>query len=180
VGLSFDVLSVEIDETPLRDEDAVAAARRLATEKARAASRAIAPARRPVLAADTVVTIEGRLLGKPAGPAEARSMLARLSGRWHRVVTGVALHAPGEERVDHASTAVLFAALEEDEIARYVASPEPYDKAGGYALQGAGGWFVREVRGSVSNVIGLPLDTVRVLFRDAGLAGPALGASRSR
>ncbi len=174
-GFTVEVLPVHLDESPRDGEDGTALALRLACAKA-AAGAALRPGR-VVLGADTVVLADGVALGKPADRDEARRMLETLSGRWHRVVTGVAVvAADGTLRRAAAGTEVRFADLSAEEIARYVAGPEPYDKAGGYALQGAAGWFVEEVRGSVSNVVGLPLEKVRPLLAKAGWPLPALGA----
>jgi septum formation protein len=132
---------------------------------------------RAVLAADTLVRVDGELLGKPADPADARRMLALLSGRWHEVLTGVVLvHGAGErgERIGH--TRVRLAKLTDAEIERYVAGAEPYDKAGAYGIQSRGGWFIREIEGSFSNVTGLPLEQVRDLLAEAGLPLPDLDA----
>lgn len=173
LGLAVEVLPVDVDERPLPGESADVTSLRLAHAKA-AAARAVA-AGRPILAADTIVLLDDVLLGKPRDAAEARSMLRQLSGRWHEVLTGVALSLPdGRVFEALARTAVRFAALDEEEIARYTAGREPYDKAGGYALQGTAAWFIEELRGSVTNVVGLPLEAVRRLFREAGLPLPPL------
>lgn len=172
VGLAFDVAPAGIDERVAEGERAAVAAVRLAEQKARHAA-ARHPGR-PVLGADTVVDAGGELLGKPADADEARAMLRALSGRWHEVVTGIALVVPGAGAATScAVTRVKFAELSDDEIERYVRGGEPFGKAGAYAIQGAGGWFVEEIRGSASNVIGLPLDRVRLLLRTAGIR-PAL------
>jgi septum formation protein len=171
-----EVLAVDIDERPLPGEEASATALRLAHAKALAACSAAGD--RPVLAADTIVVVDGVALGKPRDAEDARSMLRRLSGRWHDVVTGVALALPtGRVLEALARTEVRFATLDAEEIARYVAGTEPYDKAGGYALQGTAAWFIEEVRGSVTNVVGLPLEEVRRLFREAALPLPPLRAA---
>ncbi len=174
VGFDPLVLPAKIDETPLAGEAPGAYVTRLARAKA----GAVAPGARglPVLAADTAVVLGKTILGKPGGKDEAREMLRALSGRWHEVLTGVALVLPGG-RVLHglARTEVRFAELDPREIEAYLAGDEPWDKAGAYAIQGAAGWFVPEVRGSVSNVIGLPLGLVRDLWTRAGLPSPALG-----
>jgi len=131
----------------------------------------------PVLAADTMVVLDGDLLGKPADRGDAVRMLRLLSGRWHDVFTGVVLVPPegrALERVGH--TRVRLADLRDAEIARYVDGPEPYDKAGAYGIQATAGWFVAEVAGSPSNVMGLPLEVVRDLVAEAGLPIPELGA----
>jgi septum formation protein len=173
VGLPIRVHAVDVDESPREGEPARDLAVRLAVAKAEAVAARFPG--RPVLGADTVVVTDGKALGKPGSVDEARSMLRLLSGRWHEVVTGVALVLPGGTTlVDHAVTRVRFASLEAWEIDAYAAGAEPHDKAGAYALQGAAGWFIEEVRGSVSNVVGLPLEKVRALFRAAGLDGPSL------
>jgi septum formation protein len=173
LGLSVEVLAVNVDERPLPGEEAAVTALRLAHAKALAARGAADG--RPVLAADTIVLVDDALLGKPRDADEARAMLRRLSGCWHEVLTGVALALPDGRVLEAlARTAVRFAALDDEEIERYTAGSEPYDKAGGYALQGTAAWFVEEVRGSVTNVVGLPLEEIRRLFREAGLPLPPL------
>jgi len=108
------------------------------------------------------------VLGKPVDDAEAVAMLTRLSGRAHDVVTGVALAWPGHDRVVVERTRVWFAPISDDEIYRYVATGEPRDKAGAYAIQGMASRFVQRIDGSYSNVVGLPMATVLQLLRDAG------------
>jgi septum formation protein len=131
---------------------------------------------RAILAADTLVRVDGQLLGKPNDSADARRMLGLLSGRWHDVLTGVVLVADGVVRERMAHTRVLFVDSTPAEIDRYVAGPEPYDKAGAYGIQAVAGWFIAEIRGSPSNVMGLPLAEVRELLAEAGLPLPALGS----
>ena len=124
----------------------------------------------PVLAADTLVCAQDEVLGKPADAPDAQRMLRRLSGDWHEVHTGVCLHLPDGrwlERVE--TTRVKFCALSQEQIARYVQTGEPMDKAGAYAIQERAGAFVERIEGSPSNVIGLPLCTVDQLLREAGL-----------
>jgi septum formation protein len=170
------VRPAHVDESLRPDEDPVAHARRLASAKARAVSSTDEPA--VVLASDTVVSVDGVVYGKPRDEAHARGMLATLSGRWHRVVTAVAAvdtRAGLCELCEHATTDVRFAELTDEEIEAYASSGEPMDKAGAYAIQGAAGWFVEEVRGSVTNVIGLPLEIVRRVFRAFQLPAPPMG-----
>jgi len=158
-----------VDETPLARETPRACALRLATLKARAA----APGPGEVaLAADTVVALGTRMLGKPADAAEAARFLALLSGRRHRVVTAVAVAVPGEAgaRSRAVETVVRFRRLEPAEIAAYVAGGEWRGKAGGYAIQGAAGAFVPWIRGSYGAVVGLPLAETLHLLRAAGAA----------
>lgn len=169
IGVEFDLLPVEIDEQLLPGEATEQAAVRLAREKATRAARQIAGAA-IVLGADTQVEIDGRQLGKPADEQEARQMLRQLSGRVHRVVTGIAaLRWPeGAWRTAVETTQVHFAALSEAEIAAYVASGEPWDKAGGYAIQGRAGCFVKRIEGCYFNVVGLPLYRTVELLRELG------------
>lgn len=117
-----------------------------------------------VVGADTVVVLDGEALGKPAGAADAGAMLRRLSGRAHRVVTGVAVRRAGAVRSAHASTLVTFRELTEREIRDYVATGEPLDKAGAYAWQGGAGAFVTALDGDADTVVGLPLRVLRVLL----------------
>jgi septum formation protein len=174
IGLPFEAVPPEIDETIDDAGDAGALVVALAAGKAEAVA-----SRRPgrhVIAADTLVRVEGRMLGKPSDPEEAVEMLRTLAGRWHEVLTGVVLlRADGWRDRRLSCTEVRFAGLSEEEIRRYAAGPEAFDKAGGYGIQGAAGWFVTEIRGSLSNVIGLPLEAVRDLLIAAGLPFPSLG-----
>jgi nucleoside triphosphate pyrophosphatase len=125
-----------------------------------------------VLGADTIVVIDGEALGKPSGRAEAAAMLRRLRGRAHEVMTGVAVIdvATGGEATETVSSRVTMRAYSEAEIAEYVASDEPLDKAGAYAIQGAGGALVAGLEGSRSNVVGLPLGATAALLRRFGAA----------
>ena len=124
---------------------------------------------RTVLAADTLVCVENEVLGKPVDEAGAARMIRLLSGRSHWVYTGVCLLLPdGTVQEEVCGTKVCFAELDEDEILRYAASGEPLDKAGAYAVQGRAGAFVRSIHGSPTNVIGLPLETVARMLREAG------------
>lgn len=126
-----------------------------------------AAANRVVIAADTVVVVDGLILGKPASPSDATRMLRLLSGRRHEVVTAVAVAAPGRaRRLGVETTTVEFARLGDDDIAWYVASGEPFDKAGGYAVQGLAARFVTRVEGSYSNVVGLPIARVHAMLQE--------------
>jgi septum formation protein len=157
-GISFTVLSSAVDETPLPGETASDLVRRIAAGKAElVAARAIGPA--IVIAADTVVSLEGAILGKPRTSDDARQMLERLSGRTHSVITGVSLiRLPDVERREFTEmTQVHFSALSNDEIVRYLSSGEPFDKAGSYAIQGVAGRFIPRIDGCYFNVVGLPL-----------------------
>jgi septum formation protein len=162
-GVSFEVRAVEIDEIPLDGEAAGDFVVRVAADKAKACA---APMDVVVLAADTVVVIDGRILGKPADDADAARMLRLLSGRGHDVLTGVAVRRGGAVAVAVESTAVTFAPLSAADVAWYVASGEPMDKAGAYAIQGLASRFVERVAGSYSNVVGLPIARVCRMLAD--------------
>jgi len=165
----FDVKPSDTDESRRPGEDALTFAARVAREKALAVA-ARNPGR-PVLAADTIVIVDGEPLGKPRDRTHAAAMLASLSGRAHEVATAfVLLDARGtvaQARVVRSE--VVFRRLDRDDIQRYVATSEPLDKAGAYAIQGKAAGFVSSLRGSLTNVIGLPMDEVRDALRRAGL-----------
>jgi len=157
-GISFTVLSSAVDETPLPGETASDLVRRMAAGKAElVAARAVGPA--IVIAADTVVALDGTVMGKPRTSEDARQMLEKLSGRTHSVITGVALvRLPDIERREFTEiTQVHFTALSDEEIVKYLSSGEPFDKAGSYAIQGVAGRFIPRIDGCYFNVVGLPL-----------------------
>jgi septum formation protein len=156
-GIPFVVRPVEVDETPLAGESPRVYVERLALAKALAAP---AGPRETVLAADTTVTIDGSVLGKPVDAADARRMLALLSGKRHDVLTGICLRKGDSPILDCASTAVWFQALSDEEIEAYVASGEPDGKAGAYAIQGLASKFVERIEGCYFNVMGLPVSLV--------------------
>ncbi len=166
-GLPFEIDPVEIDERPLAGEAPDACVRRLAAEKA-----ALVAGRHPgnaVLGADTVVVVDGLMLGKPEDDGDAARMLARLAGTLHEVITGVALHLDGRRTSTVERTIVEFHSMSAEEIAWYVASGEPRDKAGAYAVQGLASRFVARIDGSYSNVVGLPVARVYQLLKSAGV-----------
>lgn len=168
LGVSFEVVVSGVDETMPPGEDPAASALRLA--RAKAASVAAQGRGLPVLAADTLVACDGLVLGKPEDADDAARMLRALSGRTHEVVSGVCVVAGGAVHADVARTSVTFDDLTDGEIARYVATGEPLDKAGAYHIDGQGALFIRAIAGSPSNVAGLPVTLVRRLLREAGLA----------
>jgi septum formation protein len=168
-GFSFVVVSSAVDETPIPGESPSDHVQRLANAKAElAAARAVGPA--IVLAADTVVTLEGRIFGKPRSTDDARHMLENLSGRTHAVLTGVTLiRLPDAERRSFVeSTLVHFAQLPDEEITRYLATEEPRDKAGAYAIQGRAGRYIPRIEGDYFNVVGLPVAHVAQALADLG------------
>jgi len=157
-GFSFAVLSSAVDETPVPGESPQGLVQRLADAKADLVSaRAVGPA--IVVAADTEVVLDGHVLGKPRTSEDARRMLRKLSGRTHSVITGVTLiRLPDAERRRFVETTqVHFAAIPEEEITRYLATGEPFDKAGSYAIQGRAGRYVPRIEGCYFNIVGLPL-----------------------
>lgn len=165
------VQPADVDETPREGEDPVLYAQRLAAAKAEAVA-ASSPGHW-VLAADTVVDVDGLILGKPRDAAEARSMLIRLAGRSHRVTTAFAIRGPGDGHDRAVTTEVIMRSVGEAEVDDYVAAGEWRGKAGGYAVQGMAAAMVTEVRGSVTNVIGLPLAEVLVALRGVGAVEPS-------
>lgn len=169
--------AADVDETPRAGEAPAAYVLRVARAKAAAGLRALAAggfAALPVLTADTTVVIDGEILGKPDGVAQAREMLARLSGRTHEVLTAVALAGAAGLADRISASSVEFRGIDEAEIARYVASGEPCDKAGAYAIQGRAAVFVRSIRGSYSGIMGLPLFETAELLGRLGI-GPEPG-----
>lgn len=169
LGLTFLVDPADVDESTQPRESPRTYVTRLAQEKAQAVSR-----RHPgsvVLGADTTVALDGRVLGKPRDGGEAEKMLSRLAGRTHRVLTAVATAGP-RLAVRAVETRVTFAASPPEALAFYAHSGEPLDKAGGYALQGLGGFLVERISGSHSNVIGLPLVETLSLLQAAGVRLP--------
>ena len=165
-GIPFDVSPVDVDEDFWPGEKPEEAVARLAEAKA-----AVGAATHPdavVLGADTTVVIGGEPLAKPADPADAARMLRLLSGRTHEVLTGVCLFYRGRRLLHVEPTRVRMAQLAESEIAWYVSTGEPFDKAGGYAVQGLGSRFIEGIDGSYSNVVGLPISRVYGLLKELG------------
>jgi septum formation protein len=161
-GIPFTVRTADVDETPRDHEKPEDYVRRLAEEKA----LAVKPdGNEAVLGADTTVVIDGEILAKPADAGDARRMLGLLSGRRHEVLTGIALRRGNEVVRDWAATAVWFAVMSELEIVEYVASGEPMDKAGGYAIQGLASKFIEKIEGCYFNVVGLPVSLVYRLLK---------------
>jgi septum formation protein len=187
-GFIFTVHPAHIPEDPLPNEDPIALVTRLAREKAQAVFTELSykssgapgpshlgtwestnpnlPSTTPliVLAADTTVTLDNQILGKPSGPADAARMLRLLSGRTHQVITGVALLTATSSQVASESTSVTFRALTEQEIAGYIATGEPLDKAGAYAIQGRAARWIPRIEGDYFNVVGLPIALVSTLL----------------
>ncbi|PYX86770.1 MAG: septum formation inhibitor Maf [Acidobacteria bacterium] len=165
-GIEFVVHPTDIAEIPEPGETPDACAERLAREKASAIAH-LYPGRL-ILGADTIVVVDGEMLGKPADAADAARMLRLLSGQQHEVITGVCLIGPGFQDVSSETTAVEFSELTEAEIAFYVSSREPMDKAGAYAIQGIASRWIPRIKGDYSNVVGLPVALVYKLLRSRG------------
>lgn len=182
LGYQFEVVTPATEEQPLPGETAMDYVRRNARDKARDVAGRTAPDA-VVIAADTVVVLRGHIMEKPGTAAEARDMLRRLSGQVHQVITGFCVRGPAAagapaERVAAVSTDVEFKELADGEIDAYVHSGEPMDKAGAYAIQGRAAYMIRQIRGSYTNVVGLPLtELVEILADEFGVRptfhGPA-------
>ncbi len=168
LGLAFTIRPADLDETPLPNEQPGPYVLRLARAKA----AAVVQPGEIALAADTVVVLDGELLGKPTDAQDAERMLAKIAGREHQVYTGVALHHAAEPALREVSSLTLskvrMAPLDAETIRWYVSTGEPMDKAGSYAVQGLGALFVESIDGNYTNVVGLPLPAVRRLFGELG------------
>lgn len=163
IGVDFTVITADIDETPLPGEDHRTYTLRLAEEKARAVLL-----KHPdsiVIGADTTVTSNGELLGKPRDTADAERMLALLQGNTHEVTTSIAVLTTEKTLTAAETTRVTFAAITPEQIARYIASGEPMDKAGAYAIQGIAAQWIPRIEGDYFNVVGLPLAALSSLLR---------------
>jgi len=165
LGRPFEVVAVDVDEAPRHGEAPEALVERLARTKAAAAAQQVGP-RAVVVAADTVVVVDDRVVGKPADADGARAGVAALAGRSHRVITGVAVRRDDVEECAVETTVVWFRSMTAGEIAAYVATGEGRDKAGAYGIQGIGGRFVERIEGSYHNVVGLPLTSVERLLAE--------------
>lgn len=181
IGVEFEVLLLreavprgpDVTELVLPGEAAADYVRRVTQEKAQCAAQILQQRRLPsraVLAADTTVVLDGQILGKPANRQLAEQMLAMLAGRSHQVLTSVALHAHGQLWQTTQTSEVQFAELSAAQIAQYCATGEPYDKAGGYGIQGQAAAFIAHMHGSYSGIMGLPLYETVQLLQQAGIA----------
>ena len=172
-GFEFRVMPADVDESVQAGESPRVYVERLATAKANAAAARLNNTQQDaaiIVAADTTVALEDEILGKPESADDARRMLRRLSGRWHQVLTGMAVATTGgaaahREHVIVEETRVQFASVSEKEIEDYIATGEPFDKAGAYAIQGIGGKFIPRVEGCYFNVMGLPLARLYEILR---------------
>ncbi len=172
IGIQFNTVVADIDETAQPGESAQALALRLSREKALKAQAMLAKPRSEhwILAADTLISVDDQILGKPQSQAECQSMLRQLSGRSHDVISAIALSQPDGGELSQAlcRSEVRFRSLTDSEIADYCASSEPMDKAGSYAIQGRAAMFIENLNGSYSAVMGLPLFETAQLLQQSG------------
>lgn len=167
MGLTFTVEPSDVQETPPRHDTVAKNVMELAQQKAQAVFCHHPDA--CVIGADTVVDLDGLVLGKPHTPEKAKAFLTRMQGRTHTVYTGVAVLTPGRTDLRYAKTEVTFMPMTEQEIDWYVSTGEPLDKAGAYGVQGPASVFVKEIKGNYFNVIGLPVPLVYKMLKDAGV-----------
>lgn len=164
VGWEFEAIVAGIDESVLAGEEPAVYVQRLARGKAEAVAASLSAGL--VLGADTTVVVDHQILGQPVDDADAKRMLLLLNGKWHEVLTGVALvRVGGESRVEYETTRVRFADMSEREIDWYVGTGEARGKAGAYGIQGAAGLFIEEIEGDYFNIVGLP---IRLVYELAG------------
>ena len=170
VGIKFEVINPSAEETVIRDETPEEFALRVSIEKASSVSRRLKEDR-VVVGADTIVVMDGEILGKPSDEAEAALMLNKISGREHRVLTAFSILRPQDEVLhsEIVATRVRVKPLAAHEIEGYIKTGEPMDKAGAYGIQGVGSFMVREIEGSYTNVVGLPLVELLQAFRNLGI-----------
>jgi septum formation protein len=170
---SFRIVPSNVEETQQDTETPRAFVLRVSREKAESVSDVLDPRSGAVwiLAGDTIVVLGEKILGKPGSASEARCMLEQLQGRCHEVITGICLlnRQQGVSCLEAVQTRVWMRRIEPDEMERYIQTGEPFDKAGGYAIQGRGGRFIQRIEGSYSNVVGLPTERLRELFRRYGI-----------
>jgi septum formation protein len=169
LGISFSIIPPDIDESKRKDETARDYVYRVAHDKASKVGKLFPD--KWVIAADTIVVSKGRVLGKPKNEAQAVEMLKRLRGRWHRVMTGYCIMnvSRGITYQDVTETKVFIKDLTDEEITRYIKTSEPFDKAGSYAVQGKGGYMVKEIKGSYANVVGLPICEITEMLLTLGV-----------
>jgi septum formation protein len=163
IGVDFTVITADVDETPLPGEEHIAYTLRLAEAKARAVL--VQHPEAIVIGADTTVVVDGELLGKPRNAEDAARMLRLLSNRAHQVTTGIAVLTSDATQVAAETTDVYFSAMTEDEIASYIATGDPMDKAGAYGIQGRAAQWIPRIEGDYNNVVGLPLARLASLLK---------------
>ena len=169
LGISFSIIPPNIDEQREKDELPKDFALRVSYEKAHKVGNLFPD--KWVIGADTIVVMKGRILGKPKNESDAFDMLKMLSGKWHRVITGYCVLNISRNITyrDAVETRVYIRGLSDDEIKRYIKTSEPFDKAGSYAVQGKGGYMVKEIKGSYANIVGLPICEVAEVLLSLGV-----------
>ena len=169
LGISFSIIPPDIDEQRLKDESPRDFVLRISLEKARKVGEHFVD--KWVIGADTIVVNRGRVLGKPKDEADAFNMLKSLRGKWHKVITGYCVLNVAKDIMyrDAVETRVFMRGLSDEEILRYIKTSEPLGKAGSYAVQGKGGYMVKEIKGSYSNVVGLPICEVAEVLLSLGV-----------
>lgn len=169
LGISFSIIPPDVDESKRKDETVREYVIRIAHDKASKVGKLFPE--KWVIAADTIVVAKGRVLGKPKSEKQAVEMLKRLRGRWHKVMTGYCIMnvSRGITYQDVAETKVFIKDLADEEIFKYIKTSEPFDKAGSYAVQGRGGYMVKEIKGSYANVVGLPICEITEMLLTLGV-----------
>lgn len=172
MGVKFSVLDAPIDETPLETEDAAQFVTRMAREKAQRGAQQLTDEGCWVIAGDTAIVLDGEIIGKPEGASDAQRMLRALSGRTHQVYSSVAVGHQDGLQVALNITDVVFTELADAEIKHYVATGEPLDKAGGYAIQGEAAKWIKAINGSYYGVMGLPIYELNQILQKMGFYDP--------
>ncbi|WP_442805416.1 Maf family protein [Testudinibacter sp. TR-2022] len=182
LGLNLIKVSAEIDETPFADEPAQRYVLRMAQQKNQWALQVLGKTPEfPLLTADTTVALQQQIIGKPESEQDAAAILKRLSGSTHQVLTAVCVHWQGQTHSVLQTNEVTFSRLSDEQIWAYIATGEPMDKAGAFAIQGFGSLFVRHISGSFSGIMGLPIyETGELLINKCGLTNPLLAAQHAR
>ena len=169
IGVDFKVLKLDVDEVPFKLEAPEPYVRRVAKAKADAAGQVVDVEGIAILAADTIITIDNEIVGKPRNQIHCKYILSKLSGRTHSVLTCLALRFEGQTHLDLSVNQVSFRVIDEAEMDAYCSSKEPLDKAGAYAIQGKAAIFVKKLEGSYSSVMGLPLFETAKILKQAGI-----------
>ncbi|QKI88647.1 Maf family protein [Thiomicrorhabdus xiamenensis] len=172
MGVEFSVLDAPIDETPIESEDAAQFVTRMAREKSQQGAQQLTDEGCWVIAGDTAIVLDGEIIGKPEDPSDAQRMLRELSGRTHQVYSSVAVWHLGVLEVALNITDVVFTELAETEIKNYIATGEPLDKAGGYAIQGEAAKWIKAINGSYYGVMGLPIFELNRILQEMGFYDP--------
>jgi len=163
MGVEFDLMPCEAEEKYDSSLSPVEIVKYLAKQKAETVNKMVRDS--IVIGADTIVSVDEHILGKPADKAQAYDMIKKLSGRWHDVITGICMYNEDEFIIDHVNTRVHFVDMSEDEINSYINTNEPYDKAGAYGVQGLAGMYIDAIEGDYYNIMGFPMAKVRNMLK---------------